>query len=68
MADVELEHTALLRHWAGVQARVSRQVGEQAARCNALEAELLRLRARWVVATSLLLWGLEWPGLGARCS
>ncbi|QTD46990.1 hypothetical protein [Ottowia testudinis] len=63
-ADVAAEHAVLLRHWAGVQARVSRQACEQAGRCAELEAELMRLRARWVVATTQLLWGLGWPGLG----
>ncbi|WP_298431250.1 hypothetical protein [Ottowia sp.] len=62
--EVAAEHAALLRHWAGVQARVSRQACEQAGRCAALEAEVLRWRARWIVATTGLLWGLGWPGLG----
>lgn len=61
--DVTVEHRVLLRHWAGMQDRVSRQACEQARRCDALEAELLRLRARWIVATSQMLWGLGWPGL-----
>ena len=57
------EHGALLRHWAGVQARVSRQMGAQARHCAALEAELMQWRARWVLATTQMLWGLGWPSL-----
>lgn len=64
-ADVAGEHAVLVRHWAAVQARVSRQACEQARRCDELEAALLRLRARWVVATTQMLWGLGWPGTGA---
>ena len=59
-----VEHGCLLRHWAGLQARVSRQCDEQHHRCLQLEAELMRWRARWVLATTQLLWGLGWPRLG----
>lgn len=65
MNDVTIEHKLLLRHWAGLQDRVSRQSCEQMRRCQALEAELMRLRARWVLATTQMLWGLGWPGLPA---
>ena len=61
--DLLAEHGALLRHWAGVQARVSRQMCDQAQRCAALEAELMQWRARWIVATTQMLWGLGWPSL-----
>ena len=61
--DVRAEHAVLLRHWAGVQDRVSRQACQQAQRCAELEAELLRLRARWVLTTTRMLWGMGWPGL-----
>ena len=60
--QVVVEHAALLRHWAGLQERVSRQAQEQARRCAALEAELMHCRARWVLATTQMLWGLGWPG------
>ncbi|MFT3780299.1 MAG: hypothetical protein QM772_18895 [Ottowia sp.] len=65
MSSSELlaEHGALLRHWAGVQARVSRQMGDQQQRCAALETELMQWRARWIVATTQMLWGLGWPSL-----
>ena len=59
--QVVVEHAALLRHWAGLQERVSRQAQEQARRCAALEAELMHCRARWVLATTQMLWGLGWP-------
>ncbi|MFV0681035.1 hypothetical protein [Ottowia sp.] len=55
------EQVVLLRHWAGVQDRVSDQMRTQTRRCEVLEAQLLRLRARWVVATTQWLWGLGWP-------
>lgn len=58
------EHGVLLRHWAGLQVRVSRQCDEQNRRCAALEAELMLLRARWVLATTQVSWGLGWPRLG----
>ena len=63
--DVRLEHAALTRHLACLQTRVSEQCNAQIRRCDALEAELVRWRARWVVACTQLLWGLGWPGLGA---
>ena len=47
---VVAEHGALLRHWAGLQARVSEQMCAQDRRCAALEQELMRWRARWMVA------------------
>lgn len=56
----------MLRHWARVQERVSQQLCAQAHRCEALEAELLHWRARWVLATTQMAWGLGWPGLPAR--
>ena len=62
--ELAAEHLALLRHWAGVQARVSQQACQQAARCAVLEAEVMRWRARWMVATTQMLWGLGWPGFG----
>ncbi len=58
---LEAEHGALLRHWAGLQARVSVQMTAQARHCAALEAELMRWRARWVLASTQMLWGLGWP-------
>ncbi len=60
---VVAEHGALLRHWAGLQARVSEQMCAQDRRCAALEQELMRWRARWMVATTQMLWGLGWPKL-----
>lgn len=59
---IAAEHALLLRHWAGVQARVSWQACEQAHRCAALETEVVRWRARWMIATTQMLWGLGWPG------
>lgn len=65
------EHALLLRHWAGVQNRVSAQVADQCRelaaqqrRCERLEAELMRWRTRWLLATTQMLWGLGWPQLG----
>ncbi|MDO5087330.1 MAG: hypothetical protein Q4D74_06940 [Comamonadaceae bacterium] len=63
MADLAHEHGVLLRQWAGAQQRLSDMAAAHACRCAALEAELLRQRARWIVATTRLLWGLGWPGL-----
>lgn len=57
------EHGSLLRHWAGVQTRVSQQMWAQERHCAALEAELVRWRARWMLATTQMLWGLGWPSL-----
>ena len=41
--DTAHEQVALLRHWGGVQARVSQQMSTQMRYCQRLEAELLRL-------------------------
>ena len=60
------EHALLLRHWGRVQARVTAQTCDQAARCAALEAEVMRLRARWMIASTQWLWGLGWAGLGPQ--
>lgn len=60
--DIAAEHGTVLRHWASVQSRVTRQMCEQARHCERLEAELMQLRARWVLATTSMLWGLGWPG------
>ncbi|MDO5290755.1 MAG: hypothetical protein Q4F13_14150 [Pseudomonadota bacterium] len=60
------EHGAVLRHWGRVQERVSQQLCAQARRCEALEAEVLHWRARWMLATTHMAWGLGWPGLPAR--
>lgn len=59
-----VEHGCLLRHWAGLQARVTIQCHAQQRRCAELEAELVRWRARWMLATTQLAWGLGWPRLG----
>ena len=59
--DTAHEQVALLRHWGGVQARVSQQMSTQMRYCQRLEAELLRLRAQWVIASTQCLWGLGWP-------
>ena len=68
--DLLHEHGVLLRQWAGAQQRISDMAAHHARRCAALESELMRQRARWVIATTRLLWGLGWPGLtplpGAR--
>ena len=68
--DLVHEHSVLLRQWAGAQQRISEMAASHARRCAALESELMRQRARWVIATTRLLWGLGWPGLtplpGAR--
>lgn len=61
--DLVHEHGVLLRQWAGAQQRMSDMAAAHACRCAALEAELLRQRARWIIATTRLLWGLGWPGL-----
>lgn len=60
--EIAAEHGTVLRHWASVQSRVTRQMCERAQRCERLEAELMRLRACWVLATTSMLWGLGWPG------
>lgn len=60
--ELAAEHGTVLRHWASVQNRVTRQMCEQALHCERLESELMHLRARWVVATTSMLWGLGWPG------
>ena len=59
--DTAHEQVALLRHWGGVEARVSQQMSTQMRYCQRLEAELLRLRAQWVIASTQCLWGLGWP-------
>ena len=61
--DLVHEHSVLLRQWAGAQQRISEMAASHARRCAALESELMRQRARWVIATTRLLWGLGWPGL-----
>ena len=61
--DLAHEHGVLLRQWAGAQQRISDMAAAHARRCAALETELMRQRARWVIATTRLLWGLGWPGL-----
>lgn len=63
--EVQREHGVLLRQWACAQERVSEQMCAQQRRCAALEAELMRWRARWVVATTHMLWGLGWPSAAA---
>jgi hypothetical protein len=57
------EHGTLLRHWGGVQARVSHQMWEQQRHCAALQAEVLQWRVRWLLATTQMAWGLGWPHL-----
>ena len=44
--EVQREHGVLLRQWACAQERVSEQMCAQQRRCAALEAELMRWRAR----------------------
>ena len=61
--DLAHVHRVLLRQWAGAQQRISDMAAAHARRCAALETELMRQRARWVIATTRLLWGLGWPGL-----
>jgi len=52
------EHLIWLRHCARSQQRVSASVVQMAARIDALEAEVLRLRAQAVRSRSAALWGV----------
>lgn len=57
-AALQHEHSLLLRQLAGLQRRVSEQLGACASRLTALDSEVLRLRARLMVARTGILWGL----------
>ena len=63
VCDLVQEHGVLLRQWAHAQSRMSEMAAAHARRCAELEAQLMRQRARWVIATTRSLWGLGWPGL-----
>ena len=57
-AALQHEHSLLLRQVAGLQRRVSEQLGACANRLTALDGEVLRLRAQLMVARTGILWGL----------
>ena len=57
-AALQHEHCLLLRQLAGLQRRVSEQLGACASRLTALDSEVLRLRAQLMVARTGILWGL----------
>jgi hypothetical protein len=57
-AALQHEHSLLLRQLAGLQRRVSGQLGACASRLTALDGEVLRLRAQLMVARTGILWGL----------
>jgi hypothetical protein len=55
-SDVASEHAALLRMLAGAQARVTGVVVDYQAQIYALQAQIIRLRARVIVRDTLLAW------------
>lgn len=57
-AALQQEHSLLLRQLAGLQRRVSEQLGACASPLMALDGEVLRLRAQLMVARTGVLWGL----------
>ena len=57
------EHGLLLRQLARLQQGAGEQMQAQARRINALEGDVLRLRAQLIVARTCLLWGLPHEGL-----
>ena len=63
VCDLVQEHGVLLRQWAHAQSRMSEMAAAHTRRCAELKAQLMRQRARWVIATTRSLWGLGWPGL-----
>ncbi len=55
-SDVACEYTALVRMLAGAQSRVTTLVCDHQQQIQALQAQIMRLRARVVVQATLLAW------------
>jgi len=55
-SDVACEHAALVRMLAGAQARVSDLVVDYQQQIHALQAQVIRLRARVILRDTMLAW------------
>jgi hypothetical protein len=55
-SDVACEHAALVRMLAGAQARVSGLVVDYQQQIHALQAQVIRLRARVILRDTMLAW------------
>lgn len=56
--EIAIEHAALTRQLAAMQRRVSEQIQANAQRVQALESEVMQLRARLILTRTCLFWGL----------
>ena len=56
LSDVACEHAALVRMLAGAQSRVSGLVLDHQQQIDALQAQVIRLRARVIVRDTMLAW------------
>lgn len=62
--DVEYEHAVLSRHLGNVQHRLSNLMQEKDEALEALQYEVVRLRADLMIARTHILWGM---GMPAKC-
>ncbi|WP_137920412.1 hypothetical protein [Hydrogenophaga sp. 2FB] len=61
--EIAIEHAVLTRQLASAQRRLSEQVQACTQRMDALEREVVQLRAQLVMARSCMLWGLNTAGV-----
>lgn len=62
VSDIAIEHGALTRQLASLQRHVSEQMQANARHVRALEGEVVRLRAQWIVMRTGQFWGLGTAG------
>lgn len=58
-AQIRQEHLALVRHLAGIQAKVSQEIAAQQKRAERAEAESMRLRAELLVVRTAVYWNVR---------
>lgn len=68
MADLLNEYAVLCRQWARAQNHAEHGMRHWRQRCDALEAEVMHLRARLIMVRTALLWRLPLPVVLLTCT